>query len=294
MKKYIALAAVYASSASLVSAASVLIDFNTDDAGDILLAGTGAPGTGISIGTAGDGTPTGVTTNPDTSVTTNPTKTQPYRNIYSSLGVGIGGITFTDTTNVLTLYNSDGNGGNDEDLEANGGFSGGNGDSTGGYGNLLIHQTNNAGQAGVNDVDDPNDDGDGGSLVINSDIPLVEFEFSYIDLDNGGVAASEITFTDTFSGEFVTISFAALEGASGSIFSTTGVDFDNDHANDVEAITLAELQTENSALTQFDEITILTDGSGGLGEFTVVTVPEPSSSLLIALGALSFTLRRRR
>ena len=287
MKKYIALAAVYASSVSLVSAASVLIDFNTDDAGAILLAGTG-PGsnTGISIGTTGDGTPTGVTTNP--------TKTQPYRNIYSSLGVGIGGITFTDTTNVLTLYNSDGDGGNDEDLEANGGFSGGNGDSTGGYGNLLIHQTNNAGQAGVNDVDDPNDDGDGGSLVINSDIPLVEFEFSYIDLDNGGVAASEITFTDTFSGEFVTISFAALEGASGSIFSTTGVDFDNDHANDVEAITLAELQTENSALTQFDEITILTDGSGGLGEFTVVTVPEPSSSLLIALGALSFTLRRRR
>ena len=160
MKKYIALAAVYASSVSLVSAASVLIDFNTDDAGAILLAGTG-PGsnTGISIGTAGDGTPTGVTTNP--------TKTQPYRNIYSSLGVGIGGITFTDTTNVLTLYNSDGNGGNDEDLEANGGFSGGNGNSTGGYGNLLIHQTNNAGQAGVNDVDDPNDDGDGGSLVIN-------------------------------------------------------------------------------------------------------------------------------
>ena len=283
--KCIALAAVYASSASLVSAASVLIDFNTDDAGDILLAGTGAPGTGISIGTDGVG-PNGVASNP--------TKTQPYGNIYSSLGVGTGGITFTDTTNVLTLYNSDGDGGNDEDLEANGGFSGGNGDSTGGYGNLLIHQTNNAGQTGVNDVDNPNDDGNGGSLVINSDIPLVEFEFSYIDLDDGVVAASEITFTDTFSGEFVTISFADLEGTSTSAFRTDDVDFGNDNANDVGAITLAELQTENSDLTQFDQITIFTAGSGGLGEFTVVTVPEPSSSLLIALGALSFTLRRRR
>ena len=250
-----------------------------------MLAGTGAPGTGISIGTDGVG-PNGVASNP--------TKTQPYGNIYSSLGVGTGGITFTDTTNVLTLYNSDGDGGNDEDLEANGGFSGGNGDSTGGYGNLLIHQTNNAGQTGVNDVDNPNDDGNGGSLVINSDIPLVEFEFSYIDLDNGVVAASEITFTDTFSGEFVTISFADLEGTSTSAFRTDDVDFGNDNANDVGAITLAELQTENSDLTQFDQITIFTAGSGGLGEFTVVTVPEPSSSLLIALGALSFTLRRRR
>ena len=115
MKKSIVLAAVYASVTSLVGAASVTIDFNTDDAGAALLAGTGA-GTGISIGTANDGTPTGVASNP--------TKTQPYGNIYSSLGVGIGGITFPDTTNVLTLYNSDGSGGLDDDLEVGAGFSG--------------------------------------------------------------------------------------------------------------------------------------------------------------------------
>jgi len=302
MKKYITLAAICTGCVSLANAASVTIDFDTvptDAVGGFttLLEGDGTPGSGLNIGTAGEGAngPGGPT---DPGVANAPT--QPYGNIYTTLGVGTGGITFSDPTTFLTLYDSDGEGGFDEDLEANfdstdgtGGFSGGNGNSQGGFGNVLIHQTNSGGGQN-NNVDLPNDEGGGGVLTISSSIPLVEFGFSYIDLDNGVVAASTITFTDTVNNESVEISFADLEDVSSSIFSNTGVDFGNDNANTIAPITLAQLQTENTALTQFNEITIDTAGSGGLAEFTVELVPEPSSSMLVALGALSFVLRRRR
>ena len=291
MKKHIALAAVYASCASLVNAASVTIDFNLPG---LVAGGTGGSPTGINIGTPNVGADNDLDAG-------NPSRVQPYESIYSTLGVGIGGITFTDPTNLLTLYNSDGSGGLDDDLESEN-FVGGNATSRT-FGNVLIHQTNldPRATASVNNVSTPNDDRDGGNLVIFSDLPLTEFSFSYLDLDevaNDADIPSTITFTDTVGNESVTINFADLEGASSSDFRTPGVDFGDHNANDVGAITLAELQRVNSALTQFNEITIFTTGSGGLAEFSVETlvvpVPEPSSSLLIALGALSFTLRRRR
>ena len=239
-----------------------------------MLAGTGDAGTGTNIGTA-----------------------QPYENVYTNRNVGIGGITFTSTTNLLTLYNSDGVGGLDDDLEAGpNGFAGGNGNEFGGYGNLLILQTND--DTGAGNVDNPNDDRDGGTLIINSDLPLVEFAFSYIDLDAGNPTnGSTIIFRDTsdlMNIQSTTITFTSLE--------TGGVLFGDNHANDIGLFVDGEIQGGITAaslgLTQFNQIEFVTAGSGGLAEFSVETlvvpVPEPSSSLLIALGALSFTLRRRR
>jgi len=291
MKKKISLiAALYIASVSAGNGVSVVVDFNTDQNDVELFAGDGTADSGISIGT------------PETGPGNNNTQNiQPYGDLYEIQNIATGGITFSSSDNFLTLYDSDGDLGNDRDLEANfnpvdgtGGFLGGNANPEGGLGNVLILQTNINGQVGINDVDNPNDDGNGGVLTIDSAVAFVEFSFSYVDLDNGVVAGSTITLRDRMADESVTISFSDLEGASTSGFRTDDVDFGDDHANNVGAITLAELQNVNTNLTQFDQIVFDTDGSGGLASFTAVLVPEPSSSVMISCGLLSFILRRRR
>lgn len=270
--KYNLFAAI-ALSMGTANAAFFVIDFESDDQGNTLLegnSGNSAPNVaGIDIEAS-----------------------QPFANFFGTgSGVNFSSIGMGDKEGILTLYDTDirdGVNGNDDDLEPN--FEGGNGSLTGGYGNSLILQEGGA----TGDIDDPNDNGDGAIIQMDFDIALVEFNFSMIDLDDNKVAASTLTFTDTFSNQSVTISFADLEGSSTSVFSGTGVDFGDDHANDISTINIANLQTINSSLTQFDQVILDADGSGGLAEISFETVPEPSSALLVALGAFSLVTRRRR
>lgn len=263
---------VAATTSTVFGTTTVTIDFNIGDQGETIVSGDGTLDSGYDFD-----------------------EVQPYESIFSATE----GVTFT-SSNLLTVYDTDGTGGADPDLEAGPtDFSGGNGSLSGGIGNALILQTNNQGSA-ANNIDIPNDDGEGGVLTINSDVALVAFDFTFVDLDDGVVAGTTITFTDTSTDEFVVISFADFEDISSSVFSVTNVDFGNDHINDVNSITLDNLQTINSDLTQFDQIVISAAGSGALGEIEITTVPdfvpapEPNSVFLLGLSAVSLLVRRKR
>ena len=257
---------------NVVSATTVsVIDFDVDQNGGTIFEGDGSVGSGYDFNSL-----------------------QPYDEIF---GAG-SGVTFsavsngTGSQNLLTVYNSDGAGGLDDDLEAP--FLGGNGDLSGGLRNALILQTGTDGTA-ANNIDLPNDEATGGIFTISSGAALTAFAFTYIDLDAGGpTAGSTLTVSDSISGEFVTIGFLDFEDGSGSDFEVANAEFGDNHVNVVDSITLANLQAVNPLITQFDTIVLNAAGSGALGDVTLTSIPEPSSMMLLGLSSVSLLFRRKR
>jgi len=259
MKTHLLFAAISASVTLSINAASFTVDFNTDASGATLTAGS------VNIETD-----------------------QPYQNLFGS-GQGIQLTSGNPGQNPLNLYDTEGFTNEDTDLERNSGlggtigvFSGGNATSLI-HGNALILNTNP-------NLSVPNDQGGGGVVTIASDIALVGFEFSYIDLDNP--AGSSISL---FNGAVLlgTIDFADLEDLSSSPFSNTGADFGDHNSNVITSITSANLATAFGA-SEFDSIVFDTAGSGAIGGLVLTTIPEPSTSAILALGFFSLLTRRSR
>jgi len=254
-------------------AQSFLIDFNTDSAGNSIVAGDGSLGSGYDFADL-----------------------QPYANLYGNNQ----GVTFTALSdNEITVYNTDFGGadlsivGQDDDLEPL--YEGGNNfvelGANHNFGNAFILQTNNQGAAADN-IDLPNDEGDGGSYVIESDLALGAISFDILDIDSPNVNIF-LTFTDSDSGEEAVVFLSDFEEGSGSVFAADDVEFGDRHSNNV-SVTLAELQTLNSDITQFDQITFEANSSGALAQVEVTLIPEPSSTLLAGLGMLTLAFRRKR
>lgn len=258
---------ILASATLSAHASSFLVDFNTDDSGNALTQGT------VDFRT-----------------------TQPYANLFGT-NLGIRFSTDDPTNQPLNLYNTEGVGGRDDDLERNtaantpnGVFAGGNAISTI-HGNALIINE-------FSDISTIDDEGSGGTVTIESDVDLVGFEFSYIDLDTPN---GLITLRNN-SVDIGTISFAALQDANsadfdntfGTLFANTGADFGDRHSNTITSLTQANLQSAFPGFTIFDEISITTSGSGGIGSFNFTTIPEPSTSATLALGLSTILLRRSR
>ncbi|MGJ8632869.1 MAG: hypothetical protein ACSHX7_03035 [Luteolibacter sp.] len=241
---------------------SFLIDFETDDQGAVLEAGS------VDLGT-----------------------NEPYRNIFGS-GSGVTLSTDSPTERPLNLYDTEGTGGLDPDLERN---STGSGQWAGGsnldlmVGNVLIINTNT-------DLGTPNDYGFGGVLTFDFDVQLSEFGFHFIDLDSA--TNGSVTFADGL-GNSTTLQFEDFEEtstytlpATGASFATTGVSFGNRFANEISEITASDL-----GLSSFNSVTFNLTGSGAIGTVfgtTLVTVPETSSSCLVMFSVILLASRRKR
>ncbi|PHI21303.1 hypothetical protein CEQ90_02575 [Lewinellaceae bacterium SD302] len=204
---------------------SYLADFETDDMGNPLVAGAA-----------------------------NVFVDQPYANLYGP-GEGLRFSTNDQANHPLNLYNTDGTGGADPDLERN--SAGTNQWDNGNIitemlGNvLIINQTA--------DISQPNDFAGGGDLIVNSDLPLGRFAFDLIDLEPANLGS--VTFASTLTGGSVTIPFSDFEAGSGSTFEVDGVVFGDRTANRIISVTADSL-----GLPSFDSIVFnLPSQSGAIG-----------------------------
>lgn len=219
-----------------------LINFDQDDQGNTLNAGTG-------IGTIG-------------------TLTQPYANLFGP-GMGVTFQSDDQVNNPLTLYDSEGPIGNDNDLERNkegdGMWEGGNLTNEI-LGNLLIINTDN-------NVSDPNDEANGGQILSMSTMDLVEFSFDIVDLEiieiQGQPSDDYIRFENTVTNQIVDIYFDEFTD-SNSPFYISGVAFGDRFANRITGITATKL-----GMTSFNKITFITDASFGIGAICIKKADEP-------------------
>ncbi|MEM1326336.1 MAG: PKD domain-containing protein, partial [Bacteroidota bacterium] len=215
------------------------MNFDTDDAGNTLVAGTD-----------------------------NINTDQPYDNLFGG-GMGITYTTNALATNPLNLYNSNGSGGADPDLERGSSWAAGNIDVD--LANLLIiNQTTNIGT--------PNDNGGGGTITMTSDMPLSEIGFDFVDLQEGELDAATnfVRFTDNTTGQSATVPFMDFESGSGSTFDR-GAIFGDRTANRVATISAADL-----GLQFFDQVDLVTTGTYGIG--TICVKKEFVCELMVDLG----------
>lgn len=213
-------------------------------------------------------------------------------------GVDLGPLTasadnFHSTTDLLVAFDTTMTGTRDRDLQGpNGG--GGQWDrgnlqgNTADVGTILIIQEINNSFAGYTDasqtvVSRPDDEGrrSGGSqtgageISFNFDRGVDSFGFTLIDVEETGEFNSETGFYAVFSGggQTTKVSFADLID-SNSIYYDPTVEFGNNSANRIEALTAAEL-----GLEKIERVAINLGGSGGVGELTVTGVPSPTAAL---------------
>ncbi|NNE91739.1 MAG: PEP-CTERM sorting domain-containing protein [Verrucomicrobiales bacterium] len=227
--------------------------------------------------------------NPMTAGVTDLRVVNPYNELFGTAS-GVHLSTNSPSNRPLNLYDSEGTGGADTDLERS---HGGTGDWDGGnltatvlgqpegyiLENLLIINTNT-------NISVPNDHGSGGTLTLNFDIALSSFGFEFVDLDSGLNAT--LVFTNTATSNSQSISFADFEQGSGSIHETPNVLFGDRHANRVLGIEASEL-----GLAQFDKVDFVMTSSGGIGTVEFQTVPEPSSAILLLFAGFYLLSARR-
>ncbi|MEM1324942.1 MAG: SdrD B-like domain-containing protein [Bacteroidota bacterium] len=184
--------------------------------------------------------------------------TQPYANIYGN-GQGLTFSSDDQTNNPINLYNTDGTGGNDPDLERNS-----EGTNQWADGNIITEMLGNVLIINqTSDISDPNDNGSGGQMIVNSDLPLGRFAFDMVDLDLP--LQGDVIYENTSTGQSVTIPFEDFEQGSGSIYEISGVRFGDRTANRVISVT-----ADNLGLQFFDRVTFdLAAESGAIGVICV-------------------------
>ncbi|MEO0731255.1 MAG: SdrD B-like domain-containing protein [Bacteroidota bacterium] len=179
---------------------------------------------------------------------------QPYANVFGN-GDGLTFSTNNQSTNPLNLYDTDGTGGNDADLEFNGA-----GTNMWTAGNIITEMIGNVLIINADtDIADPNDFAGGGEIIVDSDLPLGRFAFEMVDLDLP--VQGNVTFTNTALGTSETVNFADFEQGSGSPFAVLGVIFGDRTANRVVSATAEAL-----GLPSFDRVVFdLPSQSGAIG-----------------------------
>jgi len=216
------------------------LDFDTDDQGNSISAGTGIGNSGSLI--------------------------QPYANLFGP-GEGINIVSGDEANHPLSTYDSEGNGGNDTDLERNFGGSGtwATGNLTNEIlGNLLIINENSA-------VSDPDDNINGGDIIFTSDVPLESFSMDLVDMQTDEIDNNDIiTFTNTALNLSTIIPMADFEDimSNTSIFKRAGVTYGDRSGNRITNITAADL-----GLPSFDQITFTTDATFAIAGICVEKAP---------------------
>ncbi|NJO53021.1 MAG: hypothetical protein HC840_30595, partial [Leptolyngbyaceae cyanobacterium RM2_2_4] len=213
------------------------LDFDTDDAGNTLIAGT-------------------------SNINTN----QPYANIFGG-GMGITFASDDPSNNPLNLYNSEGSGGADPDLERGSAWAGGN-LTTENLGNLLIINENAT-------ISTPNDNDDGGKILSISTMSLSDFAFDLVDVEDSELDDDDfITFENTLTGESVDVLFTDFEPTSGSPFAVAGLAYGDRFANRITGITATKL-----GISSFNKITFETDASFGIGAICIKKAVQALGSI---------------
>jgi hypothetical protein len=176
-----------------------------------------------------------------------------------------------------TVYNTDGSGGRDDDLEFSGGWAGGNAsDET--FGKALIISEN---------YNTPDDEARGGSLYLDFDSELEDFAFSVIDIDDSETAGF-IRFSNS-GGDELQYAFSDFSAGAGSDVSHNSAVFGNRTANRMDAIDLSGYG--------FTDVEFYFKNSGAIGDVAFTTVPEPSAFSMIGLGLFGlagFASRRKK
>ena len=190
---------------------------------------------------------------------------------------------------VLTLYNTNGSGGADTDLEAP--FLRGN-LPTGPGGNILIIPENatDANDDGL--IDRPNDEAHrpSGDMRFEFSTPITSFGFDLIDVEgpeeynnNGGFFASFYRDGDLER----RIGFGEFVDPTSPFYDPT-VQFGDKSANRIQPITAQRL-----GLPQFDLVVLSFGGSGGTDNIIFAVIPEPSGLALLGLAVPALLIRRR-
>lgn len=195
------------------------------------------------------------------------------------------GVTFSvDSKGIydqLAIYSTNNTGGADPDLEIP--FKGGNLEGTK-PGNALIIAENITDKNGDNIIDNPSDQGDGGTITVSfSSLYVDTVGFSLYDTPENARSAVSIVFRDSFGG-FETWKPSDLLAFDGSAA------FGNNFANNFSGITADYLGIKNIASIDFN----IESGAIDSIAFSESKVPEPSSAGLLILGSAGFLLRRKR
>lgn len=128
-------------------------------------------------------------------------------------------------------------------------------------------------------VDDPDDEGRGGTVTIKFDSLLEAFRFDQVDRDDANGEQVQIYKQGSL---LDTITYVQMETADPTI------DFGNRKANRLPWITSATVGDV------FDEVRIQVSGSHGFDNITYSPVPEPATMILLAIGAVPVVMNRRR
>ncbi|MEM9886022.1 MAG: SdrD B-like domain-containing protein [Bacteroidota bacterium] len=227
------------------------LDYETDDAGNALVAGT-------------------------SNINTN----QPYANIFGS-GMGITVVSSDPTNNPMNIFNSAGTTGPDPDLQFGSGWSGGNiADVM--LGNLLIVNDDA-------DISTPDDEANGVEFTLTSDMQLSAISLDIVDLEGREIDADDIIrFENTVTSEIVEVPFQDFEASSSSILSVANLVYVEDGANRIANLIAEELadyaattasMTDSETLRSFNRVTFITDASLGIGNICVKKLQEDYGDL---------------
>ncbi|MBD3292585.1 MAG: PEP-CTERM sorting domain-containing protein [Armatimonadia bacterium] len=150
-------------------------------------------------------------------------------------------------------------------------------------------------------IDSPNDDAQGGSIVMEFDKPLYSFGFSNVDSDGFG---EQCCVTFHRDGTMVGQVFFFDRTDPGSAFYDPTIEYGDDYANYFETVYWTD-PNENvvagvsdpgngtGMIGQFDEVRFNLGGSGAFDDLRYET-PEPGTMALLGLGLAAFGVYRRR
>ncbi|MEN0048624.1 MAG: T9SS type A sorting domain-containing protein [Bacteroidota bacterium] len=198
---------------------------------------------------------------------------QPYANLFGA-GMGIVFEIDPSSDNPLTLYDSEGTGGADSDLER----QSGNSNTSWEAGNIpnanlgllaILNEEDPTITNGI--IQNPNDDGDGGTVVTMSSMPLTDFNVDLVDIESA--SAGSFRFQNTFTGQSIDIPFSAFLSSSSTVFSLPGVAYADGSANRFNNINVANINTYANdigspllpALSSFNRITVISTTSFAIG-----------------------------